>query len=298
MIIIQLLGGLGNQMFQYALGRRLANDFQTTFSVDRFLLEDHSTGRHAVNRNFDLDIFAADIPRANILMTMKYSAWGLPRPLRPVARALGVTNEGRQTLERSFGFDSDVLRCGPDAYISGTWQSIRYFDSIEEILKEDFQFRHPIMPEALHIEKAICGTNAICLHVRRTDFLSHKDSKNPLGFVGLDYYRNGVKRILEESSDAEFFVFSDDLEWCREELTFVPRITFVSGQYAGVKCSSYLQLMKMCRHFLIPNSTFSWWAAWLCPHASKTVYVPDQWFRDPKMDASGLYPEGWIRITI
>lgn len=297
-IIVRLLGGLGNQMFQYALGRRLSSDYKTFLTVDCSVLENRRAGQHSVQRHFALDIFTADIRRAPAMKKLRYSAWGLPRLLRPAVRSLGLARESRQIIEDSFGFDPRVLNCGREAYISGLWQSFQYFSPIDAILRADFRFRYPILPEADGIAKSIAETNSVCLHVRRTDYVTHQNSSSPLGFVGLDYYRTGVRRILDESPDANFFVFSDDLSWCKEELTFVPKATFVPSGYAGFKDSTHLQLMTRCRSFLIPNSTFSWWAAWLSDLPNKRVFVPQRWFRDEAIDTSGFYPDGWLRLAV
>ncbi len=297
MIIVQLLGGLGNQLFQYCLGRRLAAEYQVPLALDVFLLEDRTKGRHAVDRRFSLDVFAADFRFATISDCLRYSAWGMPRPLRYLSRTLRISRESRQTVERRFGYDANVMSCGPDAYLSGLWQAVQYFKPIEEQLRKDLAFRLPLADRSAGLASQLSRPDSVCLHVRRTDYVTAASSNSPLGFIGLEYYRNACDEVLASQPDAKFFVFSDDLEWCHQTLNFLPNAQFVGQEHAGYKDSGHLHLMSLCRTFVIPNSTFSWWAAWLGTYAGKVVYLPDRWFRDPSLDASGLYPAGWISVS-
>lgn len=296
MIIVELLGGLGNQLFQYCLGRRLASDYGVPLALDTFLLEDRTKGRHAVQRRFSLDVFSIDVPFVSIRESIRYSAWGLPRPLRAISRGLGITNESLRTREDRFGFDARILECGPDAYLSGLWQSVRYFQPVERSLREELKFRWPLPESSRRLADRLRRGDSVCLHVRRTDYLSAAASDSQLGFIGLDYYKRACHEVLANQPDARFFVFSDDLDWCRKTLNFLPRVEFVGNEHAGYKDSGHLHLMSLCRTFVIPNSTFSWWAAWLGTQNDKVVYLPEHWFRDSSVDSSGLYPAGWIRV--
>ncbi len=298
MIIVQLLGGLGNQMFQYALGRRLSLQNSVPLLLDCRLLNDRTPGRHAVQRQYALDIFQISAPQASLKDTIVYSAWGMPRPLRAVARLFRISSESRQTHEIRFGYDESVLSIQGRTYLSGLWQSGRYLEGIEETLRRDFRFAVPLDYPAGILRDKIVDCHSVCLHVRRTDYLSNPTSAGSLNIAGLDYYRTGVDRILAENSSARFFVFSDDIPWCRENLTFVPNVDFVPNELAGMKDAAHLELMSMCQSFLIPNSTFSWWAAWLSRHPEKQVFLPDTWFPDESMDASGFYLDGWQRLPV
>ncbi len=295
MIIIRLLGGLGNQLFQYSFGRRIAFEANQDLVVDTRLLCDSARGRHSVNRNYGLDIFNAEINHARLLDVIPYSADGLPRPVRGFLRATGICRPSRQAVEQRFGFDQQMVKVGA-GYYSGLWQSGRYFETVEFTIRSDLKFRYKLPDESADLAARISNQESVCLHVRRTDYVTHASSSSPLGFVGLEYYRNALRRLMELTHSPSFFVFSDDIEWCRRELSFLPNATFVGNEHAGYKDGGHLQLMTMCKHFIIPNSTFSWWAAWLCDHGNKIVCLPDLWFRDPSFDASGLYPSAWLSV--
>lgn len=298
-VITQLLGGLGNQMFQYAVGRRIASDHGLELLIDDSVLNDHSQGRHVVNRCNDLDVFTLKVRAASPAQRRWFNPHGLPildKLLFRLGRFLPV---GTYYLEKSFRFD-EALVSGktPPAYLAGLWQSYRYFDGIEADLRSDFTFRHPLMPESLGLAQAMARPNAVCLNVRRGDYIHHSDTAATIGFVGLDYYRNAVELLKSRiGSEPAYYVFSDDLDWCKSELGWLGNdITFVEHQFAGEKFGNYLRLMSGARNFIIPNSTFAWWAAWLSSSADKCVIAPRQWFRDASIDSTDLCPPDWIQL--
>jgi hypothetical protein len=175
-------------------------------------------------------------------------------------------------------------------YLDGFWQDENYFRSIEKTVREDFTFRNPIPAQSAALFASITAAESVCINVRRDDFI--KDGK----FVGVSYYERGVEEILKTKPAAAFFVFSDDIEWCRTNLGFIPRATFVGHEHAGPKFRAYLQLMTACKHFIIPNSTFGWWAAWLSPHPDKTIIVPKEWSQGGGISTNDIIPAGWIKL--
>lgn len=294
MIIVELLGGLGNQLFQYCLGRRISLEYGVPLFVDTALLEDTAPGRHLVNRKFALDIFDIEIHRAPLMHRLRYSAAGMPRSVRGALRLLGVTQPHRRLVEKKFGYDPDVLKCGRTAYLSGLWQSQEYFKPVQSAIRQDLKFRFTLPVTVSHLSGSIQQSNSVCVHVRRTDYLSTPTHNSPMAYLGLDYYKNAVELICRRIQNPKFFVFSDDPEWCQKELLFIPNATVVGTEHAGYKDSAHLHLMTLCRHFIIPNSTFSWWAAWLSEGTDKVVVMPHAWFKDSSLDTSGLCPHGWL----
>ncbi len=299
MIITQLLGGLGNQMFQYAIGRRLAHEHDLELKVDVSVLQDHTPGRHAVNRTYDLDVFSLEVPIATRAERRWFNPQGLPawqKALCRVRRAIVGTNAYH---ERSFRYDEALMKLAlPPPYLSGLWQSYKYVEPIRELLARDFSFRREPPANTAELTKELRDPLSVCLNVRRGDFLSVPRTASILGFVGLKYYKDAVAEISRRlDGRARFFVFSDDLEWCREDLRWLPNSpVFVDHEFAGPKFSHYLYLMKHASHFVIPNSTFGWWAAWLAANPEKVVVAPKRWFRDEAMDATDLCPPDWVMV--
>jgi len=161
-IITQLLGGLGNQMFQYAAGRRLAHDHGLELKLDVSLLLDHSPGRHHVNRNFDLDLFAIDPVFATPSERWRYNAHGLPIPVRLLRRLLWPLSCRSACIEPSFRYQPDLFQCAkPPAYLTGLWQSWRYFHPVEDLIRRDFTFRQSLPPQASRWPSR-CGSPVPC----------------------------------------------------------------------------------------------------------------------------------------
>lgn len=296
MVIVQLMGGLGNQMFQYALGKSLAIANNTTLKVDTSVLLDHRSGVHVVNRNYELDIFRLHVERASSWDIWRYNTHSLSIPGKIAGRLYKIVAGDLTIRERHFHFDETIPVMKGDIYLSGTWQSYKYWQNEKEI-RSDFQFNHKLEGSAISLAERIDRVPSVCLHVRRTDYITVKGSKDTMGFIGLDYYVKAIAQLNNMYSGLHYFIFSDDIEWCRENLVFIPApVTFVSNQYDGAKPSIDLALMSTCKHFIIPNSTFSWWAAWLSGNANKTVIAPQKWMNDKTLDTKDLIPERWIRL--
>ncbi|WP_128545530.1 alpha-1,2-fucosyltransferase [Larkinella soli] len=294
MIIVELMGGLGNQMFQYAAGRHLALLNQTELALDIYYLLDRGPrlDKHFVYRNFDLDIFGIETPAIPPEISLKY---GRCAPLgRQILNRFRSPGPYRYTAERHFHFDPALLRKRGPLYLSGYWQSPRYFEAIGAVIRDDFRFSDPLPGASRLLLAQIQETNSVCLNVRRADFVT-----NPVhGTFGNDYYRKAEALLLKKVENPHFFVFSDDLDWCRTHLALRSPVTLVDHRHAGSKFRHYLFLMSCCRHFIIPNSTFAWWAAWLSRHEEKVVIGPGKWFSRPLFarNTDSLFPEGWIRM--
>jgi Glycosyl transferase family 11 len=299
MIITQLLGGLGNQMFQYAIGRRLAYEHGHALKVDTSVLEDHSPGRHHVNRTYDLDIFTLTVERATRVERKRFNPQGLSIFEKSLFRVKRVLVGDGVYHEKSFEYDEQLATCpSPPQYLKGLWQSYKYVAPVRELLLGDFQHKSALSASVQRLAGLIQQPNSVCLNVRRTDYISIPSTASIMGFVGIEYYKKAVERLCNElNQPPRFFVFSDDLDWCRSSLRWLPsRPIFVSHRLAGPKFSDYLQLMRLANHFIIPNSTFAWWAAWLSERGPKFVVAPRRWFNDECIDSSQLCPPEWIRL--
>jgi hypothetical protein len=299
LIISQLLGGLGNQMFQYAAGKSLALRYGLELKVDTSILEDHAAGRHAVNRNYDLDLFTLKVAKATSVERFRYNSHGLPVTTKLLRKALAGFSDSRILSDDTMGRDLFLAGVSPPpAYLAGTWQSYRYFEKIESVLRNDFSFKTPLLEVSRSLKERLSAPVSVCLHVRRTDYVDVKSSSDVLGFIGLEYYQLAVERMRNEvGENLSFFIFSDDIQWCRTHLSWISsRAEFVDNSHAGHKNGNYLALMSCANNFIIPNSTFSWWAAWLATGSKKKVILPKRWFKDDTLDSSGLCLPDWIRL--
>lgn len=292
MIIIRLKGGLGNQMFQYAFGLGMAEKLQTKLALDLTSLLDRSKGNDFVYRNFDLSIFhiqenfVLNPGVVGMLAHLKSSL--ITRWLR------GLVDGGRGFIrETQFQVMEQLLDNPVDnAVYEGWWQSEKYFAHISGRLRQDFSFRSPPLPASLPLLERIKSSNSICLNVRRTDFLKVDN----LNTTNLDYFLQAADYLCKRVPDPTFYIFSDDLAWCAENIQLKSPIVWVGHDMKGVKFGNYLRLMSACKHFIIPNSSFAWWAVWLNDNPDRMVVAPEKWFNDQAINTSDLVPKEWIRL--
>lgn len=281
MIAIRLQGGLGNQMFQYAYGRELVS---RGYGV---VYEDSSFATDSL-RDYELDVWRVDAPKLSaadrVLLPRRFEGQGWANWLqgkRPL----------RKLSERPLGFHQRFLTPPTHAYLTGYWQSERFFPRVRDELVDAFRPAKSVSEESRHVAALVETTNAVAIHVRRTDFLTLSAHQG----CGVAYYERCVSDLLNHFAELEVFVFSDDLAWCEANLRFRCPTRFV-GHNSGPTAYEDLWLMSRCRHHVIPNSTFSWWSAWLKTDPSGVTYAPAPWFNDPAAPGGDVTPDRWIAI--
>lgn len=292
MIIVSLSGGLGNQMFQYALGRFLSLKNNVPLKLDVDVLHNRTPGQGTF-REYDMDIFnveASFVNRSEIPLQFRSYLWGKPRLLINKIKKHYLPNPGR---EKKFGgFYPDVLSLGPNTYLEGHWQNENYFLEIADIIRKDFTLKDPLPENIQKLKKEIERKNAVCVHVRRTDYVGHAS----MDVTHQDYYDRSLEYINQKDPIETVYVFSDDIEWCKKHLKFKFTTFFVDLEYSGHKNGGNLVLMSACRHFVIPNSSFSWWGAWLNTGRNKIVVAPKQWFIGQTPETDNIACRSWIRM--
>lgn len=286
------MGGLGNQMFQYALGRQLAYIHKTTLKLDTFdLLDRHPRRKNHIYRNYDLSTFNI---KAEFATKAEVKRFTVPRTNNKYIYYLKnlIRRHHNIVKQRHFHFDESILSVPDWSYLEGMWQSEKYFSNVESIIREDFSLDFALSSEAVKMADKIESSMSICLHLRRGDFVA-----NPVhGTCSLRYYYRAIEYIANKVKDPHFYIFSDDIKWCKENLQINHPSTLMMHDFAGEKFKYDLKLMISCKHLIISNSTFGWWAAWLNPNPDKILIAPKQWFQNPEVDTSDLIPEAWIRL--
>lgn len=298
MILIQQNGGLGNQMFQYACGRSLAIKHQTSLILDLSFLKENISNRGTTKRTFELfDVFQINSKEASI-SDLKNGKPLFYKVLNVFAFKLGFKGiqMSKYFIENKFSYNTNIKKVGEDCYLSGYWQSPKYFNSIESVIRKDFTFYKQLDNRNLEMVHLIEKSNAVSLHIRRTDF-QNSNSNNTHGTCTLDYYKKAAKYISTKIKEPHFFVFSDDINWAKENLKLPFQLTFISGNN-GRKSYVDMQLMSVCKHNIIANSSFSWWGAWLNSNRNKIVIAPKNWFSNKTLNnqINDLIPEEWIRM--
>lgn len=262
MIAVSLCGGLGNQMLQYAAGIRLARKHQTTLHFD---LAWYSDCGGVTPRNFGLDAFG---------VTM--DSWS----------GIGLT----PIVERGLGFDPSILDLLDNSWLQGYWFSERYFADEAEAVREAYTFPD-LPPEQARLAERI-GEDSVAVFVRRSDYVTDEGMNRTLGVLPLDYYWRAANRMVERLSSPRFLVFSDDPAWCEEQF---PEWQVVPHDEEAHACHD-MHLASLCRHQIIANSTYGWWAAWLNRNPGKVIIAPAQFFANSMLDTTDVIPEGWERI--
>lgn len=294
MIISRLHSGLGNQMFQYAMGRRVATQLGADFGIDLSLQQDPYANIGHPHRLYALDIFQ--------LEPNFWPSKALTNAVLNLGRG-GISRSYRQVLnwrypvlqEPHFHVAEHLLALPPDNRIyRGYWQSERYFQAIAPLIRQSFRFREGIAEGSKYLLDQIQMSPAVCLNVRRQEFLQLRIHN----VTTTGYFTRSAKFIAERVNGAHFFIFSDDLDWCRAHLDLPYPHTFVGEEHFGTQFGNYLQLMIACQHFIIPNSSFAWWAAWLGEQNGSLVICPKPWFNGGPSDARDLIPARWQQIVV
>jgi len=270
-------------MFQYALGRNLAIKNNTKLKFDTSELEQDKL------RNYKLDIFnisGSIVSRFTRLVIQKINH-------RIISRILG-----RYYLyikEENQFFNENILAKKGNIYLDGYWQSENYFKEISNIIIKDFTIKYePDIINKSMIEK-IKNSNSICIHIRRGDYISDKKTNKVHGACSLKYYYNAIKIIIKKVKNPSFYIFSDDSQWTKENLKLKYPTIYVDIN-SSEKDYEDLRFMLNCKHFIIANSSFSWWGAWLSNNPNKIVCAPKRWFRS--VDEGNIVPKFWIRVEV
>lgn len=290
-VVVRLAGGLGNQMFQYAAGRAVA-----LATGRRLLLDEAGIPRGPSGRRYELSAFRiAGEPAGWLVRTLVRAQVGgrVPPVLRAVVRA---ASRRRWTLlgDREAGFDDRLFTTAGDLVLDGFWQSADYADRTPEIarhVRHDFALRQPLPDRLAAVEAEIAACESVGVHVRRGDYAHDPTIAAVHGALPLAYYDAAAAWLTARLESPSFFVFSDDPTWAREHLR-LPGPTRVVDEAAGLPPAVDQRLLAACRHFVVANSTFSWWAAWLGASPDKFVVAPRHWFADRPTPA-GLLPASW-----
>ena len=279
MRLIKMTGGLGNQMFIYALYLQMKKRFSSV-QID---LSDmvHYKVHHGyeMNRIFNL-------PKTEFCINQK---------LKKVLEFLFF----KTILERKQNGSLKAYTKNytwPFIYFKGFYQSEKYFSEIKDEIRQAFTFNLNIAnAQSLEMMKQIdADDKAVSLHIRRGDYLQPKHWESIGCVCQLPYYQNALSELEKRIPNPSYYVFSDDIDWVKENIP-LENATYINWN-KGEDSWQDMMLMSHCRNHIICNSTFSWWGAWLNPREDKVVIIPEKWFNHS--EAPYIYPDGWIKTAI
>ena len=294
MIQVQLSGGLGNQMFQYAFGKHLALLTQSELVLDLAYIQSKLPfKKFSTPMQYELDIFNLNVDYKSL-----YFSNGITYPLAKLEyyfKTKRNSNNYSTLIESGMQFNARYLEKDEPLFIQGNFQSELYFKDIEADIREDFKFIHLLEEENQQILNQIKSSNSVSIHIRRGDYLSIKNNASKFRALELDYYKNAMSILENKMENITYFVFSDDINWVKENLKTHAKTIFINHNKGK---SSYIdmQLMSNCQHNIIANSTFSWWAAWLNANKNKIVVAPKTWFLIDELNQNDIVPISWISL--
>jgi len=255
-----IIGRLGNQMFQYAALRGIADKHGYEFTIPESNFQDEWTD-HQLFEVFNL----------------------------PNLKHRGRVAD-RFIQERQFNYDPELVeQCPDDISLYGYFQTEKYFSHIADSIKEDFTFKREVVANCEEVMESI--DNPIALHVRRTDYVEKSQDHPP---CSLEYYEDALKKFDHKRP---VVIFTDDIKWCKEQEIFKPDRFLVSETQDNIYD---LCMMTMCDDYIIANSSFSWWGAWLSKNPDSQVIAPKRWFGTTgytaKNNTEDIVPNRWIKI--
>lgn len=288
MFVFQFMGGLGNQMFQYAAARALSLHRGIPFKID---FDDPYT---FVKRELNLSAFNLNVEQASRMERWKC------KPKRRYEKRLwmllGKDPANKLYREKKdYTFDPGFFNCPDGAYVSGFWQTEKYFIDIEDTIRNDFNFRVPPLPSNENWLKQIKSCNAVSVHIRRGDVITVAKTNRLYGTITTGYYRNAMELLAESFPDCEFFFFSDDMPWVKENIKSTRPCYYIEGNDDAYNYED-IRLMSACNHHIIANSSFSWWGAWLNPSKTKKVIGPANWMTTIDIKTTDHIPDSWILL--
>lgn len=295
MITVNIIGGLGNQMFQYAFGYAISKENSIKIKLDirgfdAYNLRDYELGLFNFEENPEFE------STYGFLLNQLHGKSNTPliKAYRKVLRGLLRFSKFYYQEKEEFVFDKDVFSVKIDTYFYGYWQNEKYFKKYRKELLEIFTLKN-IHSKTIEYQQQIIKSEAVSLHIRRGDYVTDTHTNSVHGTCDVKYYKRAVMEVLKSKKQAHFFIFSDDLDWAKSNLDFIDNKTFVRLE-SDVPDHEEMYLMSQCKHNIIANSSFSWWGAWMNKNSTKIVIAPKKWFKNLKINQNQIVPHDWIKI--
>ncbi|MGF1902956.1 alpha-1,2-fucosyltransferase [Aliivibrio sifiae] len=287
MIKIRVTGGLGNQLFQYATARSLAEKIETSTTMDISVYKSYNVHPFKLAKFNCKTEFSDKSSLFRKLLEKRF--------FQKVFMRLGML--GKYYFEDGLFFNKKVLSLQNETKLFGYFQSEKYFINIRQKLLEELTLIDELNDIEQALSEEIKNSNSISIHIRRGDYVSNLSANQIHGTCDSSYFKKSLaylenKGILIESS--HLYLFSDDIDWCRENLNFGYNTTFIEG--CSERPEVDMILMSRCQHHIISNSTFSWWGAWLNSNEAKVVIAPIKWFQSAELDSIDIIPESWVKL--
>lgn len=292
MVIAQITGGLGNQLFQYAAAKALSLHHGVPLLLEISSFYRTELPELEVPRDFELTHFTgikeqiASPEDVHFLVDIKRRTF-LPKSIIPAYKR-------NIYVEPHYHFDKNFFKSRKNVFLKGGWQSEKYFKSYEKQIRKLLQLDESLVRNVIEKGNEIKQQNAVSVHVRRGDYLRKKIIHEWHGVMDKDFYSQAFDLLRSKIKDFKTYYFSDDVEWVKQNL-----LSIADGEIVSTNTRSHyedLYIMSQCRYNIIANSSFSWWAAWLNDRPGKIVIGPKKWFDKGPKDTQDIVPEDWYKI--
>lgn len=293
MKIVNIIGGLGNQMFQYAFALRLKHENPS----EEVKLDISHFGGYGLHNGFELrSVFPSAMLPIATAKDLQRVTWHVPNyKLSRIVRHIFPLRKTEyvQSADACYQFDEKAILQSGNRYYEGYWQSPCFFDKCRGMVLSEFSFRPFDTDQNRYFSSRLVQDNSIAIHVRRGDYVNHPIYKD---ICTLDYYRKAIVEAKKVINDPEYFVFSNDVQWCKDNLNDLfgkSKVNFVSNN-KGTESYRDMQLMSQAECLILANSSFSWWSAYLSSRNDQVVFAPNRWANG--FDDADLFPKEWIKI--
>ena len=290
-VVVHIVGGLGNQFFQYAAGRSLSDRLGCDLVLDL-------RGLHEIgDRKYRLEKYKIRAIVGSQEYLKKYPYWRSTRYSRfreKMSRTFPHFLHYPLFRAENFSYDDRFENIKTPVYLMGYWQSEKYFSWNRNKIIDDLVLLNNNC-EKSDLYNKISSSNSVALHIRRGDYVSNPAAAAFHGLCSLSYYQSALNILQNRIKNMEIFIFTDDSEWVKENLI----IKYPSHIVESVGDDSDLldfELMRQCKHHIIANSSFSWWGAWSCKSEDKQIIAPKRWFLDKTWNTSDLVPDSWLLV--
>lgn len=282
MVIVKLMGGLGNQMFQYATARALA---EKIYFDHRFLNNNNTSSDDFTPRSYELQIFKKiKAKKINSYLLRLLLSKNKKYKLLKNILSFKITNVNDDNV-------NEILtkqNLTESLFLDGYFQNSLYFNQIRNSIINEFTFPK-LADKYVDLLNEIEHSESVAIHVRRGDYLKQSINKYH-GVLPLSYYQDAVNLMENKFTQPTYYIFSDDPAWCAENLTFLEEKKIISKENdAWID----MFLISKCKHQIIANSSFSWWGAWLNQNVKKMVIAPKKWFSSAE---TNIVPKEWISL--
>lgn len=285
MIVVKMQGGLGNQLFCYAFAKALEQKGYDV-KIDTSVFQFNKIDKYECDK-YDIDLKISSQEDNKKVFNNSVIA--------KVLKRVGI-DISKKIYEKNQLFDEALLNCRDNSYVEGFFQCENYFKNIREILLQQIRINRPLSEYTQDIKKQIISSRNSCsIHVRRGDMANNINIKIH-GVCSLEYYKAAISFLETKLGKMNYFIFSDDIAWCKNNLK-IKNATFVHSTENRIAHEDIF-LMSLCEHNIIANSTFSWWGAWLNSNTHKICLAPKKWYEsiELQLNAKDIIPKEWVRI--